>query len=183
MKRLLRWILKRATAASAVLFVAVLALWVRSHWTAEGITYCVPRSKDSPTSYEVYDAPGLMGFARACYSDLSDLPDRRCSYSARHEPGVGGADAEWFIGWTNWRFLGFGVYDFLIGSARKRFIELPFGVILLVLFAAPARQALQMARRRDRKRRGLCLSCGYDIRATPARCPECGHVAIRKGAV
>jgi hypothetical protein len=54
----------------------------------------------------------------------------------------------------------------------------PCWAVVLVLALGPVRAAtramLRRRRRRARTRKGLCPACGYDVRATPERCPECG---------
>lgn len=48
-----------------------------------------------------------------------------------------------------------------------------------VLFGAgPLLSLARYGHRRRRRCAGRCQKCGYDLRATPGRCPECGAVAF-----
>ncbi len=61
-------------------------------------------------------------------------------------------------------------------SATVSGVEVPMG-FLFVLFASYPTIAFIRGplRRRRRRKRGLCLTCGYDLRGSPERCPECGN--------
>jgi hypothetical protein len=48
---------------------------------------------------------------------------------------------------------------------------------LLALVAGCIAAAWLFGRLRRLPRSGVCRTCGYDLRATPDRCPECGAVA------
>jgi hypothetical protein len=64
-------------------------------------------------------------------------------------------------------------------QARTRAFAAPlWAVTLLSLLPILPMFAMTVRRRRAKARRsaGLCVNCGYDLRATPGRCPECGAV-------
>jgi hypothetical protein len=63
---------------------------------------------------------------------------------------------------------------------RENGLTVPHWLFALIFATAPLLSALGILRRRQRKQAGLCPRCGYDMRATPDRCPECGTTA--KGA-
>lgn len=44
----------------------------------------------------------------------------------------------------------------------------------LLALAMPGIAVAVTRSRRRRRQHGQCLQCGYDLRATPERCPECG---------
>jgi hypothetical protein len=52
--------------------------------------------------------------------------------------------------------------------------SVPHWILAAALAILPTGKLTTAILRRRRKRAGLCLVCGYDLRASPDRCPECG---------
>ena len=52
----------------------------------------------------------------------------------------------------------------------------PYWFLTFVAGVLPAWQLARVAAR-GRRRADVCAFCGYDLRATPGRCPECGTAA------
>jgi hypothetical protein len=55
-------------------------------------------------------------------------------------------------------------------------VSVPHWLVLLAFAALPAVRGTRRIRAARRRHPGLCPSCGYDLRATPDRCPECGTI-------
>jgi hypothetical protein len=52
----------------------------------------------------------------------------------------------------------------------------PIWPVALAFFVLPTARAGRRWQRARHRRAGLCPTCGYDLRATPGRCPECGTI-------
>lgn len=59
-------------------------------------------------------------------------------------------------------------------------VVVPFWLLGLLLAVSPALWIYELQRRIRQRSRNLCANCGYDLRATPERCPECGIVRVAR---
>jgi hypothetical protein len=89
-----------------------------------------------------------------------------------------GMDIETYETTFFWQLGGVGFYSIHNPRSGNRHLSLivPFWLILILTALPPLAWLGQ--RRRARRVPGaqnLCATCGYDLRATPDRCPECGR--------
>ena len=76
-----------------------------------------------------------------------------------------------------WAGFGYGkVIDRSLAPGFDMFytIKLPLWIVAAVFLALPAGRTVSTLRQLRRRARGLCPCCGYDLRASEGRCPECG---------
>ena len=180
---MLRRLFTALSALSVLLCVAVCVLWVRSYWVGEAVYREGPSQR-----LAVLSSRGQCSAFRTTYPASAANGPTRWKYSDRgmwaevtRRPGLYRADpAVRCYG----PIAGFGMFDKPAGPtsnfAATREVFLPYWSLVLLTAAGPAAWYARRRRRLRSRSLGLCPACGYDLRATPERCPECGRAADDK---
>ena len=178
-----RWVFNIASAVSLVLFLVIAAMWVRSYWVRDLIGF----GRQGGNCHVGQSILGRMHL-------LSNLGGG-CSGGFSYRADRLGTGAIWNGGMSSypvkphWR-MGFIAQEytryhmaFSLSSggftSSHRLIVVPYWFGAGVFAVGPV-WGWRRYRGRRRAGEGRCRRCGYDLRATPERCPECGTVAGRK---
>ena len=177
MKRLRHWLLNFATAVSAVMCLATMVLWLCGLFRAQELRYF--RWDQSPAVLRQYSATTNAGFIQLIYVrsalnfDLAASPKR--SGVAYGSVGQSQPSRYWWLLRSD--------VDNPSNPEITRTIAGAHASLFIVISGMLPTIWIVLRRIRTRLEihsRGLCPVCGYDLRATPDRCPECG--AIPSGA-
>jgi hypothetical protein len=155
-----------AAAMSMLMCIAVCGMWVRSYSTHDW-TYGVPTH-----SIAIHSSTGAVIFEHFPY-EIEDGWEYWSAKSNRYWSTFLSARGHW------WNYLGFAydVIPALQGTTHTFAVPDYLPAVLTALL--PVLWLARFGRARRHLRDGLCQRCGYDLRATPDRCPECGLAAVR----
>jgi hypothetical protein len=91
-------------------------------------------------------------------------------------PTAAEVDHQLFVGYVAVARLTTPVAGYPIGTIELWSISLQYWFLYVLFAIAPAWCAAAILHKRRKKQAGFCTVCGYDLRATPDRCPECGTI-------
>lgn len=157
---------------SLLFLVTVIVLWSRSPRHADVLTFYTPSGKLAGLAS---DRQGLLlctteiPFSNEMGLSAQTMSASRDEFAAVHDLLFDPSNEKW-------HFLGFHTATGTLGSWNWKFSALivPYWVLVIPLALLPLTGFRRVIVRRRRKRRGQCLACGYDLRQSPDRCPECG---------
>ena len=199
MKRTLHCLFPALTVLSLLLCLTTAALWVRSYYGADLASHLTPNKGylvvawtavgqlnlgligpmewewefhklTSPYPFGLNIRPYASGPAMLV-SKVDELVDA-WDYNTREH-------VHWHTAGFRWHSSIRGVWDThenFITLPPTRVVGIPLWFLTLIFGILPARRFVILFRRRLLSL-GHCKICGYDLRATPERCPECGTIA------
>ena len=173
-QRLKRFTFQGLAAVSTLLCAATVGLWVRSYGRVDRFD-CVYGA----TWHSFSTGRGFFDIESAKYDGDAVLP-QGLTWTPWGGP-QSAAQQSVFVHLVGYRgrsnFLGFSW-----GPADNLYIIAgPIWPLTLATAMLPSWGLIVLRFRRRRRVKGLCVNCGYDLRATPHRCPECGLETAGRG--
>jgi hypothetical protein len=176
-------------AMSLAICVLAVALWIRSYRTGhfgEFIGAFERRTTEKVVvtrTIGIHSSHGMLGVGLELDEHAPGAPHfmvfpdgRRLVWSSDHcwerwpfTQRIGQHDL-----W--WERLGFGARNWkrTYPVMTSQGVAMPHALLVSLAAIVPVAWLLRQGQRRRRCSSGLCLRCGYDLRESPDRCPECG---------
>jgi hypothetical protein len=172
MKRFRRWLFNGIALTSLLSLIAVCACWrlslIRTDFFTNGL-------------WVIAQADGKM-LVGSCFYEYPVSTPLQHGIEPAGQGGLGLIEWQMIIGDRipkGWGHAGFG-YTFLGDAIPNEHISWDFSwphwSMVVVTAAVPVAWLIGWLARRRRMAHGCCQKCGYDLRATPDRCPECGTI-------
>ncbi len=176
MKRFRRWLYNGLGALSLLLCIAMMGMWIRSHDYSDRINWggAWPQTPVpfGTVQWSAISDSGVFCIQHVYSATAKTVVVRGYSRKITFISGTSGSeDVSDGFSWRKgtWRSPGFYIAAFRQASVPWWF--------LCALSAMASVLAYRIRFAFIRYPRGMCPVCGYDLRATPDRCPECGTIA------
>ena len=180
---MMRWVFNLAAIACAVTALLSAAIWIRSYSRLDSAF-----ADGGSHAYFLSSARGYVGVIR----QPTMHPIDGLNFGIYPIGSYAGSRLRMAMENPNTRTLGPIRFGELVTppalsnlTAGFRILPLPalpqhwlavHDAVFVALFSSvPLARLLWLRRRHRRAGAGLCRHCGYDLRASPDRCPECGH--------